>query len=85
METRTRIVEVVHENGDRATAKTRRPNATLFEVTDGPHAGKRGADADLFDLVGALDWDHTTVSICETGEHVGWDVFSARPGMVWGA
>ena len=81
----TRIFEVVHRNGDRATGAPRRPNSTLFEVADGQHQGNRGADADLFDLVGALDWDREWVSIYETGERVPADAFSDRPKTNWGA
>lgn len=69
MENKTRIIEVLHENGTRATAAPIRPNATLFEIAEGPHKGKRGGDVDLFGLVGQLDWDKTEVSIYETGEH----------------
>ena len=85
MEPRTRILEVVQQNGDRATAKPRRPNSTLFEVADGPHQGNRGSYCDLFDLVGALNWDREFVLIQETGERARWDVFHHRPKMVWGA
>jgi len=72
----TTIVEVIHHpSGDRATAAPRRPNSTLFEIVDGPHQGKRGADADLFDLCGPLTWDRERVSIYETGELVSWKGF----------
>ena len=66
----TRIIQVVHHDGDAAYAGPRRPRSTLFEITEGPHRGKRGADADLHDLVGAIDWDPGRVSIYETGEHI---------------
>ena len=78
---KTVIVEGVHENGDRATAKPQRPNSTLFEVVSGPHHGKRGADADLFDLVGPLEWERRKVSIYETGELVTWAEFQGREFM----
>ena len=83
MDTRTRIVEVVHEDGTTTTAAPRRPNARLFEVLEGPHAGKRGADADLFDLVGALDWDRDTVSVYETGKHANAHAFYERHQDEW--
>jgi hypothetical protein len=79
----TKIVEVTHRNGDRATAKPHRPNSTLFEVCEGPHKGKRGADSVLFDLVGALDWDREYFVIYETGERVRQADFNARPRMSW--
>jgi len=72
METRTRIVEVLHQDG-RTARPPRNPHATLFEICDGEHAGKRGADTELFDLVGALDWDREWYAVYETGEHVRWE------------
>lgn len=74
----TRIIEVMHESGDRATAKPHRPNATLFEICEGPYQGMRGADADLFDLCGPIYWDREWVSIYETGEHMRWEEFKSR-------
>jgi hypothetical protein len=79
----TLIVEVTHQNGDRATAKPRRPNSTLFEILDGPHVGKRGADTDLFDLAGLLEWDPDRFSIFETGELVDATTFNERSKMIW--
>jgi hypothetical protein len=72
---KTTIIEVVRQSGDRATAKPIHPNATLFEVTHGPHAGKRGADYDLRTLVGPVVWDHSRVSVYETREILTWAAF----------
>jgi hypothetical protein len=84
MDAGTRILQVVHRNGARATAKPQRPAATLFQVVEGPHLGRRDAADNLRDLVGPLDWDREWLVIYETGEHVRTDEFAARPRANWG-
>lgn len=70
----TAVIRVVHRNGDNALANFwGHPNALLFEIVEGPHAGKRGPDFELFDLVGPIEWDKTRLGIYETGQIV--DVF----------
>lgn len=68
----TKIVAVINQDGTSATAAEiwNRPNAQLFEIIDGPHAGKRGPDDAIFDLVGSIEWDRNQVSIKETGERL---------------
>ena len=67
MRTETRIVKVVHENGEPAMARDF-ANGVLFEVIEGPSVGMRGSDITLFDLVGHIRWDRSQISIYETGE-----------------
>jgi hypothetical protein len=64
----TRIVAVVYENGQ-IVFNGRGSNAPLFEICDGPRHGTRGTDAQLFDLVGPIRWDCSTVSVYKTGEY----------------
>jgi len=72
----TTVIRVVHQNGDNALAKSwGHPNALLFEIAEGPHAGKRGPDFELFNLVGPIEWAKTRFVLYETGEIV--DVFPA--------
>ena len=67
----TRIVAVVNQDTSTAYAESwGRPNSILFEITEGPHAGKRGPDTEIADLVGEIQWDKETVSIRETGQHL---------------
>lgn len=67
MSEKTRILKVVHDDGSNATCP-RHPNAILFEVADGPHAGKRGCDVCLFELVGHITWDKSQIVSYETGQ-----------------
>lgn len=65
----TRILAVVHDDGRTARAGVGgRPNATLLEIAEGPHAGKRGPDTEIFDLVGPIEWDRSEVVSFETGQ-----------------
>lgn len=65
-----RILRVIHQDGTPATAKEvwANPHASLFEIAEGPHQGKRGPDYQISSLVGPILWDHSQVSIYETGE-----------------
>lgn len=62
----TIILAVVHD--DRLTAHPRGGMAILFEVAEGPHERVRGADWQLFDLVGPIRWDESQVVSYETGQ-----------------
>lgn len=62
----TTIFQVLKEDGE-ATFCTAHPNALLMEVRSGPHKGKRGCDACLFDLAGAICWNRRWASLHETG------------------
>lgn len=61
----TIILAVVHDDG--WTAHPRGGMAILFEVAEGPHDGIRGADWQLFDLVGPIRWDQAQVVSFGTG------------------
>jgi hypothetical protein len=66
----TRIIPVYHLDGKPAKAEAWcRPNALLFEIVEGEHAGKRGPDTEIHDLVGEIRVDWAARSIYETGEH----------------
>ena len=79
MARKTRIVEVIHQNGD-TVYSTRHSHAILFEIQEGDHRGKRGSVTELSALVGALAWDQSYVVIYETGELMTWREFKDRQG-----
>jgi hypothetical protein len=65
---RTTIIAVVHDDGQPALCRYH-PNAILFEVASaGPHLGKRGCDACLYDLVGPISHNKAQVASYETGQ-----------------
>lgn len=68
----TTVISVINSDGSSATAAEiwNRPNTLLFEIVEGPHAGKRGPSDAIFDLVGSFSWDRSEVSVLETGEHL---------------
>lgn len=68
----TKIIAVINEDGTTTTAANgwNQPNATLFEIVEGPHSGKRGPDSAIFDLVGLIEWDKSEVSVYETGQRL---------------
>lgn len=47
-----------------------RPNSPLFEIVDGPHAGKRMPDMEAYDTCGPITADWTQASDYETGNRV---------------
>lgn len=63
----TSIFSVVKANGDSAYCPIH-PNASLMEARSGPHRGKRGCDACLFDLVGPISWKRNWVVEYATGK-----------------
>lgn len=63
----TRIIAVVNVPPSAMAETWGHPNAQMFEVAEGPHAGKRGPDIALFDLVGPILWDKDYVSDYSTG------------------
>lgn len=63
----TTIFSVLKEN-EISTFCPAHPNASLMEVRQGPHKGKRGCDACLFDLVGPIFWNKRWAIAYETGE-----------------
>jgi hypothetical protein len=79
MAEKTRIVEVIHQNGETAHS-TRHSGAILFEIQEGDHRGKRGSVTELSALVGALAWDQSHVVMYETGELMTWREFKNRQG-----
>ncbi len=79
MAKKTRIVEVIHQNGETAYS-AQHSHAILFEVKEGDHCGKRGSAVELSALVGTLDWDQSHVVIYETGELMTWKEFKNRQG-----
>jgi hypothetical protein len=79
MAEKTRIVEVVHQNGDTAHS-AQHSHAILFEVQEGDHTGKRGSAIELSALVGALHWGQSHVVIYETGKVMTWREFKDRQG-----
>ena len=81
MSDKTRILTVMHDNGDTAYCP-HHPGALLQEVAEGNHQGKRGCDACLFDLVGPLDWDRGQVVSYETGERRPACAICGRPSPV---
>jgi hypothetical protein len=79
MAEKTRIVEVIHQNGA-AAYSTRHSGAILFEIQEGDHRGKRGSVAELSALVGAVAWDQSHVVIYKTDELMTWREFKNRQG-----
>jgi len=78
---KTRILTVVHDNGDTAHCPLH-SSALLQEVAEGADKGKRGCDACLFDLVGPLDWDRSQIVSYETGERRPACAICGRPSPV---
>lgn len=68
----TTIISIINSDGSSATAAEiwNRPSSALFEIIEGPHAGKRGPSDAIFDLVGPITWNQSEVSIRETGERL---------------
>jgi hypothetical protein len=79
MAEKTRIVEVIHQNGA-AAYSTRHSGAILFEIQEGDHRGKRGSVMELSALVDAVAWDQSHVVMCETSELMTWREFKNRQG-----
>ena len=64
----TTIIPVIDAQGATVTAEAwGRPNSVLFEIVDGPHAGKRGPDTEIYDLVGHITVNWTQASDYATG------------------